>query len=321
MLRNRHKLAILIAGLAFTPTFAAADGGGVFSSLEQYNHQTGDSELTLRSYDAFDELDGLPGVTSYTVAVNDDDPQTIDPNPEYDFDFKRRQSWDNLEDMLAARPIGATYTHELFGSPNGEVVIESPDVHYDDAIPVDPIFTISGATGDWAIDDEGHGIFYFDPTDVTELTITLNPYSLRAGASGTPGEYLLSALFVAYLNEGFDAIDAVDTDLLEPGDPLDPLSITFTKGLPLDGGDGDPTTYGFSPGDWFELEGEHVNIFGLGEADGFEDVYQGFVYQNVTSMVLAAQPIPEPTSLLLLGAGSLLLLRRRAGRQGCGSQL
>lgn len=93
-----------------------AHAGTIASSLEQYNYQTGDSTLTLRSYDAFDEyhgpidINGVSGVNGLSVAINGGTATTIAYNPQYET-FKQRQSWNNVNDMIVARPVDATYTH------------------------------------------------------------------------------------------------------------------------------------------------------------------------------------------------------------------
>lgn len=88
------------------PHFATA--GGIFSRLEQKNYQAGDDQVPVNRYEAFDELDGLPLVTGYTVSVNDGPPASIDENPEFDNTRKCRLSWPTLAEMVAERPVGAT---------------------------------------------------------------------------------------------------------------------------------------------------------------------------------------------------------------------
>ncbi|MBC8039723.1 MAG: hypothetical protein H7Y06_04205 [Opitutaceae bacterium] len=291
-----------------------AVAGGVFSSLEQYNYQVGDSTLALRSYDAFDELDDLPGVTSLTVAVNGGSAETISPNPEYGNTFKRRQSWSTLNDMLAVRPIGATYTHTLGGTPSGVVSITAPNIPYEQAAPINPMFTITGATGTWGTGGNGQGIFYFNPASVNEsFTVTMNTYALREG--GTQGGHFAYGLFVAHLNNGFNPIDELHSDLRDAGDPINQFTLTFYKNRGIDGDDANAATYGFSAGTSFELEGEFVNIFDLNNAGtgALEAHDKAFIYQTVTSLVLIAQPVPEPAATAqifgALGLGFALMRR------------
>ena len=83
-------------------------------------------------------------------------------------------------------------------------------------------------------------------------------------------------------------------DILEPGDPVAPLVITFIVGAQADGGDADPNTFGIPANSSYEIEGEFVNVFGLGAA-GSGDLAtheKAFVYQNVTSLTLLGGSLP-----------------------------
>ncbi|MCS6243899.1 MAG: hypothetical protein H2172_08610 [Opitutus sp.] len=268
----------------------------------------------MRSFDAFDELDDLPDVTSLTVAVNGDPAEPISKNPEYDNIFKRRQSWTTLAEMLVERPIGATYTHTLGGTPSGVVTITAPNTPYEQAAPINPLFTITGATGSWSLNEIGQGVFSFDPSSVNEsFTVTMNSYGLRA--EGVQGGHFAYGLFVAHLNNGFNPIDELHSGLRASGDPITEFSLTFYKNRGLEGDDGDASTYGFSTGTSFELEGEFVNIFGLDNAGtgALEAHDKAFIYQTVTSLVLTAQPVPEPAAAAqifgALGLGFALMRR------------
>jgi hypothetical protein len=306
----RNSLALL----AFAPVFAHA--GILISSLEQFNYQNGGDTLVVRSYDAFDEIEDIPGVTGYTVAVNDGTPEAINPNPEYNGAYKRRQSVDTLGEMLTARPVGATYTHTLTGATAGTATIASPAFAYADAIPANPLFTISGVTGAWGTFTDGRPVFHFDPATVTSFTVTMNRYSDGDRAGFQQGQNYAYAFFVADVStEDYNVIDEQHSGLLADGDPDARFSVTFTKDLPLDGGDSDPTTYGFTAGSFFNLEGEFVNIFDLSESDlpGHE---QAFIYQTVTALLISATPIPEPSAAAqLLGLVGLGFAAARRGRR------
>jgi len=106
-----------------------------------------------------------------------------------------------------------------------------------------------------------------------------------------------------------------------PGAVLPPVGLTFTRGLPLNGGDADASTYGFGLGVLFALEGEFGNIFGVENAGLGDDSFKGFVYQNNTSLNFVVLPagvippaVPVPAAWLLMGSGMLLLgaFRRRS---------
>lgn len=261
--------------------------GFVVSSLEQYSFQVGPDDLELRSYDGFDDIDGFDDVTGLTLSINGGTPEAIPFSTFYEA-FKRGKNYDTLEEMLAERPIGATYTHTLSGTPSGSVTIASPNLPYAQGIPVDPVFTVSGATGVWVIGPNGVGKYYFNPDSVTdELTVTMNAYS-----APTQGGHSVYGVFVNDITTEFENVGEYSSDLVADGEesPVpEQLVLTFTKDDPVNGGDGDPSTFGFSSGTRFEIEGEHVNIFGLSDSGLGQDVaLKAFVYQTVTAFELLA---------------------------------
>ena len=282
----------------------SASAGGIFSSLEQINNQAGAVLVPVIRYEAFDELGDLPGVTGYTVSVNDGPAESIEENPEFDNTRKRRLTWPNLAEMLAARPIGATYTHTLSGNPAGTVVIESPNVEYEAAIPAKPVFTIEGVDGIWRANPyspDGGAIFQFNPAGVTSFTVTMNAYNVP-GPEGTVGEGVQGEFFVSPItitnrsveNASLGNIGVLGDEPFEGGTPTAPRTVTFIVGAAADGGDSDPNTFGLTPNDTYEIEGEFVNVFGL-VAAGAGDLAvhdKAFVYQNVTSLTLLGGSLP-----------------------------
>jgi hypothetical protein len=282
----------------------SAGAGGIFSSLEQMNHQSGDGLVLRNRYEAFDELNDLSGVTGYTVSVNGGPAESIDENPEFDNTRKRRIVWPTLAEMLAERPIGATYTHTLTGNPAGTVVIESPNVAYEAAIPAMPAFTIDGVEGIWRknpYSPDGAPLFQFNPAGVSSFTVTMNAYSVP-GPEGTVGQGVQGEWFVAsaeITNRGEPGassgnVGKLGDGPLESGTPTEPLTMTFIVGAPADGGDSDPNTFGFAPGDTYEIEGEFLNVFGLAAAgSGALAAHdKAFIYQNVTSLTLLGGSLP-----------------------------
>lgn len=292
--------ALFSAHSLYLITIVPLSGQGfVVSSLEQYNYQVGNNQLALRSYDGFDDIDGFDNVTGLSLSINGETAENIPYDSFYDA-FKRGINYDTLDEMLADRPIDGTYTHNLTGTPSGSVTIIAPNVPYATGIPVNPVFTITGASGTWGRSPDGIGRFYFDPESTASFTVSMNAY-----AATTQGEHYVYAVFVADITSGFDSIGEYSSDLVVAGEtPPVPtnLVITFTKGLDLDAGDEDPTTFGFSAGTRFELEGEHVNIFDLSDAGLGPDVgLKAFVYQTVTAFEIVAEA--DPLSLLPVATG------------------
>lgn len=290
-----HHLAVFGAiALCISPIRVSA--GSISSSLEQYNYQIGHSMLTVRSYDAFDQLDDLPGVTGLTVQVNGGPLENVAFNDSYNA-YKRRQSWNSVAEMVAARPENASIVHTLQGSPAGVVSINAPGISYQDAVPISPLFEIDGVNGYWTENSDGAGVFNFDANSIDSFTIHLNAY-----AANTPGSHFFYGISVEDNSDGSDFGDRVHSGLLQTGAPSPSFSLIFTRGLPLDGGDADPTTFGFDSDSLFELEGEFGNIFGLTDAGLGDGSQKAFVYQNNTSLILHASPVPIPAGALLLGS-------------------
>lgn len=291
--------ALFAAHLLCLTTVPLFGQGFVVSSLEQYNYQVDDNQLILRSYDGFDESDGFENLTGLSLSINGGTAENIPYDPFFEA-FKRGINYETLDEMLADRPIDGIYTHNLTGTPSGSVTITAPNVPYANGVPANPVFTITGASGTWGRNPDGSGRFYFDPESTTSFTVSMNAY-----AATTQGGHYVYAVSVADITSGFNRIEEYSSDLVVAGEtPPVPtnLVITFTKGLDLDAGDEDPTTFGFSAGTSFELEGEHVNIFDLSDAGlGLDVGLKAFVYQSVTAFALVAEA--DPLSLLPVATG------------------
>lgn len=298
-----------VAAAVFGVLPATAGAGFVSSSLERYSYQTGDAALTIRSYDAFDEISGpdqFPGVTGLTVQVNGGPEESIAFDPFYNA-YKRRQSWGSVAEMVATRPVDATIVQRLRGLPAGAVSILAPGVVFADAVPVSPMFEVTGVDGYWSYDTQGRGIFTFAAADVAAFTVRLNGYAVST--AGSQFFYLLS---VADVGGAFSLVDQQHSGLLAAGAAAPAFSATFTRGLPPDGGDADPTTFGFDVGSFLLLEGEFGNVFGLADAGLGDGSLKAFVYQSNSSLLL--QAVPEASTSALFAIGALLVgyaVRRR----------
>jgi len=306
--QGQHVTLLFVAALGLAPL--SADAGMIASSLEQYNYQTGESVFSVRSFDAFDEIsdrDEFPDVTGLVVQVGDGLPEPVPFAPFYNA-FKRRQSWGSVAEMVAARPIDATIMHTLQGSPAGSVAITAPGIAYADGVPLNPRFEIIGVSGFWTSEANGQGVFNFDATGPVES------FSIRLNLcpTGALGSDFFCGTSVRYASGGIEQSDVQHSGLLTPGMSPASLAMTFTRGLPADGGDADPSTFGYSAGSLFALEAEFGNIFGLSDAGLGEGSQKAFVFQNNTSLLVRA--VPEPSTFALLGAGALvacLAVKRR----------
>lgn len=209
--------------------------------------------------------------------------------------------------MLTDRPLGATYTHRLYDSRDGfneTVTIQAPNVTLANGLPVTPAFTISGVSGYWTTEPSGIGRFNFDPSQTSSFTVTLNSYSAT-----TLGGHYVSGITVNKHGDGFPSyVGDTSTDIQVDGTPATTTTLTFYIGAASDNGDDDDTTYGISLGEAFELEGEHVNLFGLDTVASAElaGSQKAFIYQTVTGFELNAVPEPSHTALFL-ALGALLL--------------
>ena len=275
----------------------------------------------------------------YGLKINNaEEIEYIDYSYQYE-KWKRGLRYDTSAELLDARPVNATYTHVLHSmdednEPNFvdvEVDITAPDVAFTDALPATPMFSISGVDGIWSTGDSGIGVFTFDPNSVNEFTVTMSLY--QADHQGNAYAYgaTVGAIDGAYETVGHESSGIVDVQPDDVGKALTAggqITLTFTKDLAANGGDDVDTTYGFGDDSAFELEGEFVNAwlesgtdgetaalksaFGITDPDDLE-IQKGFIYQTVTAIELRADvaAVPEPSSVSLLGLGSLALLLRR----------
>lgn len=314
---------------------------GFFSSVETYSYQTGAASSEVKSYDGFDDVDGpmngqpdafngewTPGGESeyYGVKINGGAVDEIPYSNQYE-KYKRAHKYDTEAEMLAARPVDATYTHVLHvkdednGAPNFvdiEVDITAPNVAFNSAQPTTPMFSINGVDGVWTTGHDGIGVFTFDPNSVSEFTVTMSLYNVAH--QGT--DYVYAAT-VGNIDGEYQQVGHESSGIQSgvEGDPMaeiNQITLTFTKGLSDNAGDSDESTYGFGDGSAFELEGEFVNAWieqdAIAAASlGVDEVTKGFVYQSVSAFQLRAEAtaVPEPSAVSLLGLGSLCLAMRR----------
>ena len=316
-----------ILGAALLLVTAPAQAQFVTSSLEQYSYQIGDASLEVRSYDGFDEFEDvalLPDFDQYDFRVDGGPWESIPFSTEFDA-YKRGLFYPSLAAMLAARPESGTYEHRITRTDlsTSIVTLAGPRPTYASQIPNDPLFTISGVVGGTWSRNGGAvntGVFTFDPdqfADGESFTVTMNAY-----AGPTTGAGQASAVFVADVSDTFTPLDEASLINVpafgETDDVSVPITLTFTKGAgPLDAGDADPLTFRFTDGNFFELEGEHVNLLSLDDASAElglapDTAVKGFVYQTVTSMIIATNSNhvsgPSVPVLGVLGAPALAAL-------------
>lgn len=327
-----RKWAVATA-LFFAATQAQAQF--VSSSLEQFSYQIGDATLEVRSYDGFEEWEGvdtLPGFAQYDFRVDGGAWETIPYDAEFDA-YKRGIQYPSLAAMLAARPESGTYDHRITRTDTTTSIVSISGTRpaYASGIPNDPLFTVAGVTGGTWSRNGGTlntGVFTFDPDqflDGESFTVTMNGY-----AGPTSGAGQASALFVADVSTSFTPLDEfarINVPAFgETDDVTVPITLTFTKGTgPLNAGDADPLTFMFSDGNFFEFEGEHVNLYSLEDASAElglapDSVSKEFIYQTVTSMIIATDSNhgsgPAVPGLGALGALALVGLLGAAGMAG-----
>ena len=308
------RLPLLITGLLAATTNALAIEY-FFISLEQNNAQTNAAEVTERNHEFYATVEGT-GFPYGTVSVNGGPEHTL--VDEGDF-LEYSQTFSSESALTTFAPLGGTYTLGGYNDniPSATPInITGPGGAFADRLPTAPRFTISGVTGTWSTVLDGNnlpvGIFTFDPTSVTSFTVTLNAFD-----TPTDGAFYGGFASVGSVNGNvYSEIDEAGSgpDAL-PGSPTT-TTLTFTKGLADNAGDGDPLTYGFVDGNTFELEGGFFNIVSLTETGLGDGSEKGFIFGNTTSFLLKADSsaIPEPSSYAALIGGLALagaLLRRR----------
>ena len=312
---NKGLSLFLAAYFGVGMASALATTVSFYSNVERYVYQSGDNSHVVRSYDGFDDVastliseHSFDGVSAngeseyYGVKINGGAVDKIAYNPTYSA-YKRGHNYDTSAEMLAVRPTDATYTHVLHlkdesdgALPNTfndvEIDITAPGVAFASALPAQPVFSLGGVDGNWSAGNDGIGVFTFDPTVTESFTVTMTKFSTTH--SGTHYAFIAvvrNKVLDEILGKTFSGIRS-GTE----GDPLiesEEITLTFTRGLPLDAGDADDTTYGFQDGSAFELEGEFANSWAEQDAAaaaalGLDEVNKGFVYQTATAFELRA---------------------------------
>ena len=133
----------------------------------------------MRNYNAFDESfieDGTSPFTALSVTFNGIS-ENINPNPEYNNEYKRRQDFSSLEDMLSVRPIQTDYSYSYTrNNIQGSLTNIGPKaVSFENAVPITPFFSISGVSGSWAVDTTGRSRFSYDPNSMDNFESPLMP--------------------------------------------------------------------------------------------------------------------------------------------------
>ncbi len=317
MLNNRRCsslgiLSALVGILLSAPARSAADPveiiGGLLTSVEVYNNQVSASNTTVRYYSAFDEAFEL-GVTSLTLKIDGGAPESITPNPIYGGEYKRRQDYSTDTALLAARPITSSYVYTLNNNPSDTITNTGPTgVSFSQGLPATPLFSINGVSGTWSTDNQGRGIFSFNPAGVTNFTVTLNNFVVSASDMDA-GEARYEFRYNVYDQNANYAIVGEGGDFLTTLGAYSAPQLTFTAGVSAFN-DGDPSTFGFSAGTALQIEGEFFNHFNFAQdPDGY---INSFVFGTTTAFALMA--IPEPATFAqLLGLIVLtgVLIRRR----------
>lgn len=310
--------SVLLLTALLTATNTVFADGYVFVTLEQKNAQTSASGTEVRDYLGSVTVEGVANATSATVSLNAGTPEPLAADGDV---LEYREPLSTELELTTNFPLNGTYTVNVTGTPNATSTLTGPGGSFADFRPVNPVFTLGGVTGTWStVLDENDlpvGIFTFDPTGVTSFTVTLNAF-----ASGTPGSHYGGYASVGTINgDNYTFVDEAGYGPEEIPETPATTVFTFTNGQPADGGDGNSFTYGFVDGDFLELEGGFFNIIGLSDSGLGDGSEKGFIFGNVTTLLLKADStsaIPEPsTYATLLGAFALAgaLLRRRQRRK------
>lgn len=136
----------------------------------------------------------------------------------------------------------------------------------------------------------------------------MNRYSESSRLGFQQGGHYGYGLVVAELSSGYTPVGGLFAGLVTESALDEQFMVTFILGLTPDAGDNDDTTYGFTPGSFFEIEGEFVNIFNFAATTlGDTTVEHGFIYQTVTSLLIQAAPIPEPGTFAMMLPGLSLV--------------
>lgn len=313
------------------PAFCAVTSG-ILTSVEVFNDQTGPGTVAVREYLAFDEAyeysDETQYITSMQLTISSGNqantPISVIANPAYNNDIKRRESFTTSADMLARRPLDATYTFAVNGNASETISIQGPgstDVTFEKALPEAPVFSFlrgtSGSTalaGTWSTIG-GRSVFSFDASTVGPFRVHMSDAVMAAVGERFEYRFAVADVTNGYssLQNGTDENGAWGPTSGPDAIVYDGLDLTFFKGAASDKSDTDSTTFGFTPGRYYQIEGEFFNHFNLTDNGSVEGA---FVFGSTTSMVFYAAAIPEPSSYAVASgvvalAGAFLVRRRR----------
>jgi hypothetical protein len=292
------RTRLFLASL-FCCSLAAAHGQFVTVALENHNLQNGANTTAPDGtvfYATVEDVAGVTGATVSATAGTLTTPAGLADDGDY---FELEENRANIPTLLTDFPLGATYTINTTGL-TGTATITGPGGSYADYAPVVPKFTISGATGVWS-----NGHIALNPT--SSFSITLNNYSVT-NSGGNYAWYLN----VGDSSDGYTELGEVSGD---SGTYVAP-TFTFTAGAPLDGGDADLTTYGFTAGSQFYFEAGFFNIIGLTNS-AIAGAQQAFVAGSTTGFSMTTSAIPEPSTYAAILGGLALVgvaLHRRRQR-------
>lgn len=281
--------------------------GYIVVSPESWFEQTGATTTTANGFKFFAAAEDVDGVTGGTVTATAGTFVTPTALPNVQGSLYEYESTPaSAGALITAYPLDATYTFNLTGGSGGPVVIAGPGGTLAERTAAAPLFTFSGITGVWS-----GSTFTFDPTGVTSFSVTLAGFDVSI-----PGSLYSTYISVADVSGSYNQIGEASSGVVAPGSYADPV-LTFTQGLALNGGDGDDNTYGFVDGSQIKLEAGQFNVIDPIDAGFGDGSIAGFTFGSVTSFTLiAASPVPEPsTYAALLGGAALLSTAVRRRRQ------
>ena len=328
----RQLLSWIGLGTLAAPAFCAVTSG-VLTSVEVFSDQTGAGTTAVREYLAFDEAyeydeEIAPYITSMRLSINGGTPIDITANSTYNGQVKRRESFTTSAAMLAARPLDASYAFALNGSSTPNITIQGPgstnvNATFEKALPNAPTFSfLSGASGGTALNGtwstiNGRSVFTLNAAALGAFRVRMSDATMQTAGDRFEYRYAVADITNAMQSQSGGQIsmgEGGDWGLVSEGFDYNGVDLAFYKGAQNDNSDSDSSTFGFTAGRYYQIEGEFFNHFNLTTEDPVEGA---FVFGSTTSVVIYAAAIPEPSSYAAIVGGVVLagvLCRRRRRR-------